>query len=78
MYSALEGFDTPIVAIACQDHQGTFHFYYCETPIQLKDMDFQDELLRIGDFYIPYHWLNSVVICTEETLEELKRELENA
>jgi|GEM_PF-5839358 len=78
MSQALTGLDEPIVAIACQDREGAFHFYYCDTPIQLKHIDFQDDLMRINNLCIAFHWFNSIVICTRETLEELKRKLANA
>lgn len=78
MSEALEALNQPIVALACEDRKGEYHFFYCEEPIKLRDLDFQDELVRVGDFYIPYEWFNSVIVCTEEVLRELKQELQNA
>lgn len=78
MSAALEALQQPIVALACQDTEGEFHFFHCNDPIKLKDIDFQDDLIRIGDFYLVYSWFDSVIVCTEEILEEVKRELQNA
>jgi hypothetical protein len=76
--STLEGLDTPIVALACQDRKGEFHFMYCEKPIFVRDLDFQDDILLIGNFALVFDWFNAVTICTEETLRELKHKLQNA
>lgn len=78
MSTTLNVFKEPIVAIACRDMQDEFHFIYFEKPITLRDLDFQDELLRIDNVFIVFDWFNAVVVCTEETLREIKQELQYA
>jgi hypothetical protein len=78
MYTSLEGIDQPIVALACQNFTGEFHFIYPDTPMKLSDLDFQDDLLHVGNLFIPFDFINSVIICTEETLQKLKENFVNA
>lgn len=75
MSTTIEGLNTPIVALACETRLGTFHFIYMDEPITIHDVDFQDEMIRIDQFYVPHDWFNAIVLCTEETLRDIKLSL---
>jgi hypothetical protein len=77
MSTDLEKLREPIVAIAYEDRETNIHFLYCEEPIFIGDLDFQDSHLRIGDFSLVLKNMNAIFVCTEETLKELKEKLQN-
>lgn len=78
MATALEELNEPIVAIACEDRKGDCHLFYCEPHLNIKQLDFQDDILLIENFALVYDWFSKIIVCTEETLQELKQELQNA
>lgn len=75
MSEILTQVEAPIVAIAYQDFTHRFHIIYPEEPLKLSDIDFQDDYVRVGDFYLVYDWMQSVIVCTEQTLKDLTKEL---
>lgn len=75
MSKNITDFDLPIHALACETDEGEFHIYECEEPIKMKDIDFHDEFVRVGDFYIILRMFASVIVCTEEVLEQLREEI---
>ena len=73
-----EQLQKPIVAIVCEDRGNHFSIIDIEPECSLKDFDFQEDMLYVGNLAINFNWYNSIVICTEENLQELKQELQIA
>lgn len=78
MDKTLRGLEEPIVAIVCEDREKEFHFLFCESFTTLKDLDFQEDVLLIGNLAVYYNWFDSVAFCTKQTLDEIMKELQNA
>lgn len=70
----LELLETPLVAFVCSN-KGKHYGIYTE-GVKLGDVDFQDELIRIDNLFIPYKWFDSIAACNEENLKETKEKLE--
>jgi hypothetical protein len=67
----------PIIGIVCESRQGNFHI------IEFDEMDFdeinmQSEYVQLHNLYLYHSWYNSIIVCTEEILNQLKQELQIA
>lgn len=65
----------PIVALACKDRVGNFHIIHNDEPIQLDKIERHSNMIRMNEICIPYNWYESIIVCTEENLQELKHAL---
>lgn len=65
-----------IVAIVIENRDGDRSII--RTKCQLCDIDFQDEVLRIGQFYLVYDWFEQVSVCNQEMLDEYLKNLKKA
>lgn len=70
----LEVLSTPLAALVCSTKDVHYAIYTEET--QLGDIDFQDDLLRIDNVFIPHRWFNTISACNEQNLKEFKEKLE--
>jgi hypothetical protein len=66
---------TMIVAIACEDKNGEFHFIKFDDAIEYHHIDFKDDRLIANNSVIHYAWYKSITVCTEETIEQFKDNL---
>lgn len=67
--------NTPIAALLCEDHQERIFLLEAEESFLFKDLDFQEDAIRIGNLIFPHVWFEQIVVCKEENLREIKRNL---
>lgn len=70
--------EQPIVAICCEDRHHNIRFIHLKPHTTFDKLTFTDESLQIGNLLIHFKWYNNVVVCTEETLQQITKELQNA
>lgn len=70
--------DQPIVAICCSDREDNLRIIHLKPHTSFKELIFTDESIQIGNLCIHFHWYNNVVVCTEENLQKITNELQNA
>lgn len=69
---------TYIVAIACEDRNGQFHFVTFSTPVDYDTIIFKEDMLIAGNSVVHYAWYQSITVCTAETIELFKQNLQIA
>lgn len=65
----------PIVALACKDRAGNFHIVRCDQPLTLNEIERRSNMIQMKEMCFPYKWYDSIILCTEENLQELKHAL---
>ncbi|KAF2421741.1 hypothetical protein B6K89_21365 [Bacillus subtilis] len=65
----------PIVGLACKDRSGKFHIIRNDEPLHLDNIIEHNNMIQMKNIHIPYRWFESIIICTEENLQELKHAL---
>ncbi|MCD7910904.1 hypothetical protein KC480_05115 [Bacillus velezensis] len=75
MDSSLKDSTKPLVALACKDRSGKFHIIHSKEPLSLENFKEHEKMVQMGKIHFPHKWYDSIIICTEENLQELKRAL---
>lgn len=69
---------TYIVAFACEDNFGEFHFVHLPEPVEYSQIQFTHNSIKADNTIIYMNWYNSITVCTEETLRLFKENLQIA
>lgn len=69
---------TYIVAFACEDTSGEFHFVHLPEPMEYNSIQFAPSFIKADNTIIYLNWYQSITVCTEETLNLFKENLQIA
>jgi hypothetical protein len=69
---------TYIVAFVCEDRAGELHFVQLSQPVDYNTIIFKDEKIIADSYIICMNWYQSITVCTEETLELFRQNLQIA
>lgn len=69
---------TYIVAFACEDASGEFHFIHLPEPVEYSRIQFNHNSIKADNAIIYMNWYQSITVCTEETLNLFKENLQIA
>lgn len=69
---------TYIVAFACEDHSGYLHFIHLHQPVDYNTIEFREDMIIVDSCIIACNWYKSITVCTEETLEMFRENLQIA